>query len=135
MDPVTAAILAALTEGATSGLTEVAKNSLTESYKKLKEMLFQKFGHQSSLPQAVNALEKQPDSENRQGFLQEEIKATKADQDPEILQIVQAIKDQLPKPPVAGTTSTQNVSGHHQFFSQYGDVTGDFHEYEERKHD
>lgn len=44
MDPITAAILAALATGAAAGLTEVSKTALTDAYGGLKALLARKFG-------------------------------------------------------------------------------------------
>ena len=85
MDPITAAIVAALSAGALSGLTETGKTAITDAYQKLKDLLARKFGATSEVVQAVDHLETKPESAGRQGTLQEEIAAIKAEQESEVL--------------------------------------------------
>lgn len=91
MDPITAAIVATLSAGAISGLTEVSKTAITDAYSKLKALLAKKFGDQSDVVHAINEVEAKPTSSGRKVALQEEISAVKADQDPEILSLAQAL--------------------------------------------
>jgi hypothetical protein len=44
MEPITTAIIAALTAGAASGLTEAAKKSISDAYSGLKTLIKKKFG-------------------------------------------------------------------------------------------
>ncbi len=84
MEPITTAIIAALSAGAATGLTEASKTAITDAYQRLKELLSKKFGASSEVVQAVNAVEVRPDSAGRQATLQEEIIAVHADQDADI---------------------------------------------------
>jgi hypothetical protein len=95
MDPITAAIVAALSLGVTSGLTETSKKAIGEAYDALKGLLKKKFGHASTVVQTVEGLETKPDSKGRQVTLQEEVAAAHADQDPDILKAARALLDQL----------------------------------------
>jgi hypothetical protein len=81
MDPITAAIVAALGAGAISGLAETSKTALADAYHGLKDLLVKKFGTKSDVVQAIAHLEAKPDSAGRQGTLQEEIRAINAEQD------------------------------------------------------
>ena len=81
MDPITAAIVAALT----AGLAETGKTAITDAYQSLKGLLAKKFGLKSQIVQAVDHLEARPESANRQGGLAEELIAVQAEQDNEIL--------------------------------------------------
>ena len=45
MDPITAAVVAAVSAGAIGGLTEVGKTALTDAYARLKALLVRKFGN------------------------------------------------------------------------------------------
>lgn len=85
MDPITTAIVSALTAGATSGLTETSKTVIADAYQTLKELLVKKFGTKSQVIQAIDHLEAKPISTSRQGGLQEEISTIRADQDGEVL--------------------------------------------------
>ncbi len=91
MDPITAAIIAALAAGAVGGLTEVSKGTLTDAYGRLKELLHKRFGTQSAVVQAVVDLEARPDSDGRRITLQEELAATNAGQDQELLAAAQQV--------------------------------------------
>lgn len=89
MDPITAAIVAGLAAGA----SQVGASAVVDAYRALKNVLKQKFGHDSEIVKAVDNLEAKPDSEARKGVLQEEAAAVKADQDQEILAAAQAVLD------------------------------------------
>jgi hypothetical protein len=73
MDPITAAIVAAASAGAISGLTEASKTAITDAYSKLKALLTKKFGGESDVVHAVNEVEAKPDSAGRKATLQEEV--------------------------------------------------------------
>jgi hypothetical protein len=85
MDPVTTAIVAALSAGAIGGVTEMSKTAITDTYQKLKELLITKFGAKSKIVTAVEDLEEEQESKGRQITLQEQIAKVKADQDLELL--------------------------------------------------
>ena len=99
MDPVTTAIVTALSAGTTAGLTtDTAKTTINDSYNKLKELLTKKHGAGSEVVQAVEKLEARPESQGRKETLIEEIAAINAEQDEEILaaanQILILVKSQ-----------------------------------------
>jgi hypothetical protein len=110
MDPITAAIIAALTAGALSGLTDTSRKLIADAYAGLKSLLLKKFGGQSPVVQSVTNLEAKPESPNRQGVLQEEVQAAKADQDPDLLQAAQALLEQIKAQP-GGEQHIQNAIG------------------------
>jgi hypothetical protein len=85
MDPVTTAIVAALSAGTIAGLTDTAKTAITDGYNKLKDLLTKMHGENSDVVQAVEKLEAKPDSKARKGVLAEEITIAKAEQDEEII--------------------------------------------------
>ena len=99
MDPITTAIVAALAAGVASGATEVGKKVVVDAYDTLKTAIKNKFGGDSDLVDAVDKLEKKPDSGGRKEVLQEEVAAAKADQDPEILKAAQDLIDQIKDQP------------------------------------
>jgi hypothetical protein len=80
----------------------MSKTLITDTYGKLKALLSRKFGEHSDVLQAVDQLEKKPDSAGRKETLQEEIAAVKADQDNEILQAAQELLHQLQTLPESG---------------------------------
>jgi hypothetical protein len=89
MDPITTAIVAALTIGATSGITDTAKTMISDAYQGLKGVLHKKFGRDSSLVKSVEVLEAKPEAVGRQQTLDEEIIDAHANQDQDILQAAQ----------------------------------------------
>jgi hypothetical protein len=99
MDPVTTAIVAALTAGAAAGLTDTAKTAITEAYQTLKGLLQKKFGGESNLVKSVEVLEARPASVQRQQILDEEIIDVRAYQDPDIVQAVQSLLNQIKAQP------------------------------------
>jgi hypothetical protein len=91
MDPITTAIVAALSAGAVSGLTETSKTAITDAYTGLKSLLVKKFGARSNVVQAIDHLEARPESAGRKETLQEEMTAVNAEQDDELLTAAQHV--------------------------------------------
>ncbi len=91
MDPITTAIVAALSAGAVGGLTETSKTAITDAYTKLKDLLAKKFGAKSNMMQAIEDLEARPASAGCKETLQEEIVAVQAQQDEELLAAAQQV--------------------------------------------
>lgn len=107
MDPITLAIVTAVSTGAISGLAEAA---LPDAYHKLKALLTKKFGGESDVLYAVNQVEAKPDSAARKAALQEEITAAKADQDPDLLSTAHALIELLRMSP-EGEQHVQTATG------------------------
>ncbi len=91
MDPITTAIVAAL--------ANLSKDAVKDCYGFLKGMLKKKFGEKSDLVDAVDKLEKKPDSEARKGMLQEEIETAKVNDDPELLSLAQELLEKIKEQP------------------------------------
>ena len=91
MDPITTAIITALSVGAISGLTDTTKIAITDGYNKLKGLLTKKFGASSDVVRAVEKLEVKPESSGYKQVLQEEIVAVKAEQDDELLAVAKHV--------------------------------------------
>src|SRR5438105_3813799 len=91
MDPITTAIVAALTVGATSGISDTARTMISDTYQRLKSLLHNKFGRESNLVRSVEVLEAKPDAVGRQQTLDEEIIDAGANRDQEILQAAQQL--------------------------------------------
>lgn len=94
MDPITTAILAALTDKTISP-TSSSNQNFSAAYKRLKTALRDKYGSDSDLIDAVEKLEANPSSFGRQELLKEEIAAAQATQDPELLAVAQHLLDQI----------------------------------------
>lgn len=85
MDPVSAAIVAAVAAGLASGAGDVAKNVLVDGYNGLKALLARRFGDRSEVVDAVQRLEARPDSPARRDSVVEEVQGSGADADAELL--------------------------------------------------
>ena len=112
MDPITIAIVAALTAGATSGVTEVAKDAIVDAYQALKGLIRNKFGGKGAIVQSLELLEVRPDSVGRQKTFEEEIIDAQVTQDPEIVQAARSLLDLVQKQP-GGERHIQNITGNY----------------------
>lgn len=102
MDPVTTAIIAALSAGVTTSTSEVGKKVIVDAYEALKTVIKQKFGIESDVVKAMEGVEAKPESAGRRETLKEEISAAKADQDPEILGVAKKLIEQISAQPNGG---------------------------------
>ncbi len=117
MDPITVAIVAALTAGVASGITDVGKKALVDGYEALKAALKRKFGADSKLAQAVAEVEANPASKGRPAVLNEEVVAAKADQDQELVSIAQALLEALQRTP-----DGKQALGKYQIDARYAQI-------------
>jgi hypothetical protein len=85
MDPVSAAIIAAITAGLVKGAGEVNQKVLVDGYERLKALLARRFGDRSEVVQAVQGLEARPDSAARRDLVVEEVQHSGASNDEELL--------------------------------------------------
>ena len=99
MDPITTAIVAALAAGVAASAKEVGQKVIVDAYDALKTTLKKKFGPDSDLAEAVETLEKKPESAGRQTTVQEEVAAAKAAGDPELQELAQALIEALKSTP------------------------------------
>ena len=102
MDIITTAIVAAL--------AALSKDAINDSYKALKSALKKKFGSDSDVVDAIEGLEKKPDSKGRQAILQEEIENTKANEDSAIIQLAQNLLNKLHEHPQGKQIIQQTVN-------------------------
>lgn len=89
MEPVTFTAIAAFFLYKVSG--QAISEVTTDAYRTLKEKLSSKSG----VIEAVDILEKRPDSEGSKKLLQEEVDRAALDNDPEILAAAQHLQDQI----------------------------------------
>jgi hypothetical protein len=93
MDPITTAIVAAVS----AGITDIGKKAFGDAYQGLKSLIKSKFGPDNKVSTAIAELEKNPESKGRQITLTETMAQEKADQDHELIniaeQLVQALKE------------------------------------------
>ena len=130
MDPITTAIVAALSAGAVAGLTDTAKAAIADGYNKLKGLLTKKHGADSEVAQALKMLETKPESANRKGMLAEAIATVKAEQDEELLaaakQILILVKSQqVSQSQITihqdhATIQGQNIGDHQHITQHFG---------------
>ncbi|MBN1482774.1 hypothetical protein EH223_12410 [candidate division KSB1 bacterium] len=99
MDPISAAVVAALASGLTAGLGETGKKLVVDAYNGLKSALRRKFGEKSKVVQAVDHLEQKPDSSERQQTVQQELAAAKATKDDELKNLAAALLKALNEMP------------------------------------
>ncbi len=88
MDPVTTAIIAALT-------SEAAKGIAKKSYQALRSLLAEKKDKESEVVNALESLESKPDSKGRQTTLDEEIVSASLHQDDQVKMLAQQLLDIL----------------------------------------
>jgi len=110
MDPVTTAIIAALSAGASSATTDVAKKAISDGYDGLKALLKKKFGIGSDVVAALEKLESKPDSAGRQQVMVEELSGTDAATDAELLGAATTLLDQIESQP-GGSHHVQMARG------------------------
>ena len=72
MDPISI-IVGALVTGATAAGKEVAVQAVKDAYEGLKGMIVEKFGSKAEVKDALQKVEKVPESEARKAFLKEEL--------------------------------------------------------------
>lgn len=102
MDPITTAIVA--------GVANLSKDVIKDAYNALKTALKKKFGEKSDLVNAVDGLEKKPDSEGRKATLVEEVEIAKVNDDTDILQLAQGLLAQIKEQPGGQQIINQTIS-------------------------
>lgn len=115
MDQITTAVLAAL--------GQLAEPAVKDAYEAVKGLLVRKFGKPSDVVKAVEAVEAKPDSAGRQATLTEEMAASGAAHDGELLQLAQALLEKS-RSTGGGTHSVrQRVVGDGNVVAGSGDIT------------
>ena len=95
MDPITAAIIAALAAGAASGATDLAKKAVGDAYDGLKGLIQRKFGGTSEVAKAMEGLQANPTSEGKKLVLDEEVKSAKVSSDPDVASAAKSLLEML----------------------------------------
>ena len=111
MDPITLAIVGAL--------AKVGEEAIKDTYNALKAAIKAKFGPKSEIVQAVDSLEKKPNSPSRKETLHEEVVNVQADKDPKLLKVANEILVKLNSGQI---NVSQTVTGDHNIFTGTGDI-------------
>ena len=112
VEPVSAAILAAVAAGLTSGAKDAISGAVIDAYGALKFLLRGRFGDDSRVSAAIDDLEAQPASKARQAVVQEEIEASGAARDAELVAAARSLLDEIAKLP-SGEQHIQQATGNY----------------------
>ena len=99
MDTISAAIISGLVAGVATDTAKIGKKAAVAAYENLKTALRKKFGDNSDVVEAVERLEKKPDSEGQKAVMAEEIKAAKVHEDEELITAAKKLLAELEKIP------------------------------------
>jgi len=89
MDPITLALVSALSAGLASGVTKIGESVVGDAYQALKTALGKRFGKKSEMLKAVKNLEADPGSIHTQQALSRSVRNAEADRDREILRLAE----------------------------------------------
>ena len=130
MDPITTAIVAALSAGAASASQTRPRPAIIDGYNKLKDLLTKKHGANSEVVQAIEKLEAKPESQGSKECFKRRSATVKAEQDDEILAAAKQVLT-LVKPQQAGMgkyTIQNNAPVQGQNIGDYQHITQHFGE-------
>jgi hypothetical protein len=109
MEPLTS-VVTALAAGAAAAFQSTAEQVVKDSYAILKGLIQRKYAQVS-----LDQLEANPGSKSRQGVVEEDLAAVKADQDDEVLQkaqaLLEAIQRQAPEAAAAIGVDLKEIEG------------------------
>jgi hypothetical protein len=112
MDPLSAAIIAAVTAGLAKGAGEVSQKVLVDGYNRLKALLSRRFGDRSKVVEAVQGLEERPDSVSRRGVVVEEVQHSGAGSDEELLKAARELLARIQEDPERGASVQQAIGSY-----------------------
>jgi hypothetical protein len=115
MDPIATAIAAAV---ANLGATAVK-----DAYAGLKALLVRKFGPESRVAEAIDGVEAKPESEGRKTVLAEELAASRAGEDEEIVRAANTLAAAVEANGGPAVSVQQTVHGDRNVFSGTGNVS------------
>lgn len=99
MDPVTTTLVSAIVVGAAKGVSAAAEDAVGQAYAGLKKLLIAGYTKASSLIASVTAIEKKPESQPWRDVLAEELKASGALDDEELVAAAEALLKLAEKSP------------------------------------
>jgi hypothetical protein len=88
-------IALALVAGAAASAKDVAAQAVKDGYAGLKALIVRKFGSKGDVQNAVEQMERKPESEARQDMVKEELQTAGADKDEDVLKQAQALIELL----------------------------------------
>ena len=88
MDPITTAVVAALAAGVTQG-------TVADAYNGVKQLIKAKFDN--NIIEVIESLEKEPNSDIGQQWLQEKVQTNNLDKDTDILEAAKKLMDEIEK--------------------------------------
>jgi hypothetical protein len=97
VDPITAAIVAALSTLGSEAAKEGVKSVVRDAYDGLKAVIRRKWGGDSAVAKSVDAVEAKPASQGLAIDLSDEVAKTGAANDAEVLQALKSLTDALAK--------------------------------------
>jgi hypothetical protein len=115
VDPITGAV--------TGALGKLAEPAVKDAYEALKALIVRRFGAAGAVAKAVETLEAQPHSATGQAVLAEEITASAAAKDAELLRLADLLAEKVRSVSSGAQTVRQHVSGNHNVVSGTGDIT------------
>jgi hypothetical protein len=110
MDPITAAILAALPALA----SDMVKSGVKDAYEGLKAVILRKWGEAAPISKAISAIEEDPSSKAQAAVLEEKVAAVKASDDAEVAQALRQLVEQMKTHRIGGEAVARiqfNMSG------------------------
>ena len=110
MDPITAAILAALPALA----TDMVKSGVKDAYEGLKAVIRCRWGEAAPISKAIAAVEDDPTSKAQAAVLEEKVGAVRATEDAEVAQALRQLVEQMKTHGVGGEAVAKiqfNMSG------------------------
>jgi hypothetical protein len=115
MDPITAAILAAIGSCALTAVGKIGEDSVSSAYQKLKGLLRRKFGGNHMVEATIDDAEAHPDSAARKAMLEEVLLEAKAPDDRELVSAAEALLAVIKELPsgdqiVTSVTNSSNVA-------------------------
>jgi predicted nucleic acid-binding protein len=107
-------------------LANVGETAVKDAYFAVKALISKKYGKKSKLAEAIEQLEKNPDSAARRAELAEQLKAAKADQDHSVIKAAHVLMGKIQELPRVQQNIEQTVEGNRTIFSASGNVSVKF---------
>lgn len=126
MDPLTI-LVTALVLGAAEGLKPTASQAVKDGYNGFKALLLRKFGDKGEVEDALESVERKPDSKGRKTMLGEELEAVEAHKDEELLAAAKALLEKAD--PEGGQKGKYKIDFHGE---ARGIVIGDYAQVEQK---